>query len=103
MTENKDGPFFLYYPFLHTHIELFASKVRKKFRSVSKQHFLSEQMFLNTSQRGFFGDNAEEMDYCIGEVLDHLVSLGIDKDTLVFFTRKVLIFRLVIYLFYLFI
>ncbi|XP_065827470.1 arylsulfatase-like [Oscarella lobularis] len=69
MTENKDGPFFLYYPFLHTHIELFASK-----------------MFLNTSQRGFFGDNAEEMDYCIGEVLDHLVSLGIDKDTLVFFT-----------------
>ena len=50
---------------------------------------LSEQMFLNTSRRGFFGDNAEEMDYCIGEVLDHLVSLGIDKDTLVFFTRQV--------------
>jgi arylsulfatase A-like enzyme len=46
------------------------------------------QMFTNTSIRGPFGDNAEEMDYCIGAVLDHLVELGLDQDTLVFFTRS---------------
>jgi arylsulfatase A-like enzyme len=45
-------------------------------------------MFTNTSIRGPFGDNAEEMDYCIGAVLDHLVELGLDQDTLVFFTRS---------------
>jgi arylsulfatase A len=69
ITDNKDNRFFLYYPFLHTHIQLFSSV-----------------MFTNTSIRGPFGDNAEEMDYCIGAVLDHLVELGLDQDTLVFFT-----------------
>lgn len=71
ITDNKDNRFFLYYPFLHTHIQLFSSV-----------------MFTNTSIRGPFGDNAEEMDYCIGAVLDHLVELGLDQDTLVFFTRS---------------
>jgi len=50
------------------HVQLFAS-----------------QKFQNVSMRGQFGDAMAEMDDSIGQILNKLVELGIDSNTLVFF------------------
>ncbi|XP_019860726.1 PREDICTED: N-acetylgalactosamine-6-sulfatase-like isoform X2 [Amphimedon queenslandica] len=62
-------PFFLYWTPDATHTPLFASKD-----------------FLGTSQRGLYGDAVKELDYSVGQILDTLKTLGIDKDTLVIFS-----------------
>lgn len=67
--ENKDKPFFLYLPQSMPHVPLFAS-----------------DKFLGTSRRGLYGDVIEEIDWSVGQVLDSLRNLNLDKNTLVFFT-----------------
>ncbi|XP_048042337.1 N-acetylgalactosamine-6-sulfatase [Megalobrama amblycephala] len=62
-------PFFLYWAPDATHAPVYASK-----------HFLGK------SQRGRYGDAVMELDYSVGQILARLVSLGIHKNTLVFFT-----------------
>lgn len=69
MTENKDNPFFLYFPHSMVHTPLFASKE-----------------FLNTSERGFYGDVMTEVDWSVGQVISTLEKLNLDKNTLVVFT-----------------
>jgi len=69
MTENKDNPFFLYFPHSMVHTPLFASKE-----------------FLNTSERGFYGDVMSEVDWSVGQVISTLEKLNLDKNTLVVFT-----------------
>ena len=69
ITQHKNQPFFLYLAHTMPHIPLFASK-----------------NFLGESLRGLYGDTIEEIDWSVGQVLDHLKALKLDKNTLVFFT-----------------
>ncbi|MBI1372213.1 MAG: sulfatase-like hydrolase/transferase [Phycisphaera sp.] len=66
--EHKDGPFFLYLAHNMPHIPLFAS-----------------ERFRDKSIRGLFGDVVEELDWSVGQVLDTLRELKIEKKTLVMF------------------
>jgi len=69
MTENKDRPFFLYFCHNMPHVPL---HVAARFKGKSKG--------------GLYGDVVEAIDWSTGEVLDALVKLGLDKDTIVVFT-----------------
>ena len=66
---NKDKPFFVYLPHTMPHIPLFASPE-----------------FKGKSERGLYGDTIEEMDWSVGQILDHLRKTGLDKKTLVVYT-----------------
>ncbi|XP_074522304.1 N-acetylgalactosamine-6-sulfatase [Halichoeres trimaculatus] len=66
---NNEQPFFLYWAPDSTHAPVYASK-----------------RFLGKSQRGRYGDAVMELDYSVGQILAQLVSLGIEKNTFVFFT-----------------
>lgn len=66
---HKDGPFFLYLAHTFPHVPLFASG-----------------QFSGKSRRGLYGDVVEELDWCVGQVLETLRREGLDKNTLVFFT-----------------
>ncbi len=67
--KNKDKPFFLYLPHSMPHVPLFVSD---KFRGKTR--------------RGLYGDVIEEIDWSVGQVLDALKRLNLDRDTLVIFT-----------------
>ena len=69
MDRNKDKPFFVYLPHTMPHIPLFASPA-----------------FKGKSERGLYGDVIEEMDWSVGQILDHLRKTGLDKKTLVVYT-----------------
>ncbi len=60
--DNSDGPFFLYFAHNFPHVPLFAS-----------------DDFLGTSRRGLYGDVVEELDWSVGQVLDTLRELQIDR------------------------
>ncbi|TRY96188.1 hypothetical protein DNTS_026764 [Danionella cerebrum] len=66
---DAQNPFFLYWAPDATHAPVYASKP-----------------FLGKSQRGRYGDAVMELDDCVGQILDRLVSLGIQNNTIVFFT-----------------
>jgi arylsulfatase A-like enzyme len=66
---TADKPFFLYFAHHNPHTPLEASE---KFKGKSK--------------RGPFGDAVEELDWSVGQVLDSLRELKLDKNTLVIFT-----------------
>jgi arylsulfatase A-like enzyme len=67
--ENKNGPFFLYFPHSMVHVPLGVSE---KFRGKSRQ--------------GMYGDVVMEVDWSVGEVMKALEHNGLDKNTLVIFT-----------------
>lgn len=69
ITENQDDPFFTYIPYPMTHLPIYAS-----------------DEFEGTSKRGLFGDAVEEIDWGVGQILDHLEELGLDENTIVVFT-----------------
>lgn len=69
ITENQDDSFFTYIPYPMTHLPVRASDA-----------------FEGESKRGLFGDAAEEIDWGVGQILDHLEELGLDEDTIVVFT-----------------
>ncbi len=69
ITKNQKKKFFVYLPHSMPHIPLFRSKE-----------------FQNHSARGLFGDVIEELDWSVGQILDTLRNLKLDKKTLVFFT-----------------
>ena len=66
---SNNQKFFVYMAFHQTHHPQFASS-----------------MFFNTSQRGMFGDAEAEMDYNLGKIMDFLTTMGVDKETFVFFS-----------------
>ncbi len=66
---REDKPFFVYLPHTFPHIPLAASEA-----------------FRGRSAAGLYGDTVEEIDWSAGEILDALAELGIDENTLVFFT-----------------
>ncbi len=67
--ENKDNPFFIYLAHSLPHVPLFASN-----------------SFMNTSERGLYGDVIEEIDWSVGEILNTLKTEGLDQNTYVVFT-----------------
>ncbi len=67
--QNRDRRFFLYMAHNFPHVPLFAS-----------------DKFKGTSRRGLYGDVVEELDWSVGQVLDTLRELELDKNTLVVFT-----------------
>lgn len=66
---KKDKPFFLYWTPDASHQALYASR-----------------KFLGTSRRGLYGDAVRELDDSVGIILHKLHELGIEKNTLVFFS-----------------
>jgi len=67
--KNKDRPFFLYLAHTMPHVPLHVSA---KFKGKSAQ--------------GLYGDVIEEIDWSVGQVLDAVKRMGLDKQTLVIFT-----------------
>jgi arylsulfatase A len=67
--KSKDKPFFLYLPHSMPHVPLFVS-----------------EKFKGKTERGLYGDVIEEIDWSVGQVLDTLKRLNLDRDTLVIFT-----------------
>ncbi len=67
--ENKDGPFFLYFAHMYVHVPIYAP-----------------HRFLVNAQNGPYGAAVEHIDETTGAILDTLVELGIDDNTLVIFT-----------------
>jgi arylsulfatase A len=65
---NKAQPFFLYLPHTMVHLPRYASPA-----------------FEGQSNNGLYGDIVEEIDWSVGQILDKLVELGIDKNTVVLF------------------
>ncbi|XP_053312706.1 arylsulfatase H-like [Spea bombifrons] len=66
---NRDGPFLLLVSFLHIHAPFFTTE---KFRG--------------TSRHKLYGDNIEEMDWMVGEILDVIDQEGLANNTLTYFT-----------------
>jgi len=64
--QNKDKPFFLYFPHTFPHVPLFATKQK--------------------SLRGLYGDVVEELDWSVGQVLQALQKEGITENTWVVFS-----------------
>ena len=69
ITRSKDQPFYLYFAHNAVHTPIWPGAA-----------------FAGKSQNGRFGDWVEEVDWSVGQVLDTLRTLGIDKDTVVVFT-----------------
>ncbi|XP_045712111.1 arylsulfatase L isoform X1 [Phyllostomus hastatus] len=65
---NKQRPFLLFVSFLHTHIPL-----------------VTTEDFLGSSVHGLYGDNVQEMDWMVGQILDTLEREGLANNTLVYF------------------
>jgi len=66
--KNRDKPFLLYVPHSMAHVPLFVS-----------------DKFKGKSQRGLYGDVMMEIDWSVGQILDTLRRLKLDRKTLVFF------------------
>ena len=69
--QNKDRPFFLYFP------QPMPGSTSAPFASAA---------FKGKSRNGPWGDAVEEIDWSTGQILDTLVALGIDRRTLVVWT-----------------
>jgi arylsulfatase A-like enzyme len=69
ITRRKDAPFFLYLALHQPHVPRIPSK-----------------RFAGASDKGPRGDVIMELDWMVGEVLDHLLQSGLDRKTLVVFT-----------------
>jgi arylsulfatase A-like enzyme len=95
---NKDHPFFLFYPNVIPHAELFApEEYMEKFRG----KFLPEKVYQGYDEGprfrdGPYGSQPEShaafaamvtlLDHQVGEVLDKISGLGLSENTLVIFT-----------------
>nr|XP_035953684.1 arylsulfatase D isoform X3 [Halichoerus grypus] len=66
---NKHRPFLLFVSLLHVHIPLVTTK-----------------RFLGKSQHGLYGDNVEEMDWLVGEILKAVEVNGLKNMTFTYFT-----------------
>jgi len=67
--DHAEGPFFLYLAHNMPHVPLGASEA-----------------FRGQWERGLYGDVIAELDWSLGQVIQTLQDLGIDRDTLVLFT-----------------
>ncbi|KXH36730.1 arylsulfatase A [Colletotrichum simmondsii] len=65
---GAERPFFLYHPLVHLHFPT-----------------LPHKDFAGTTKQGDFADSMAEMDHRVGQLLDHIDSLGIRENTVVIF------------------
>ena len=95
--KNKNGPFFLFYPTTIPHAELFA---KEKYLKIFRGKFNPEKSFRGTDggpsfRLGPYGSQPEahaafaamvtELDDYVGEILEKLEELGLEKNTVVIF------------------
>lgn len=66
---HKPGPFLLFVSLLHVHVPLMTTKE-----------------FQGKSQHGLYGDNVEEMDGLVGDILNAIEEHGLKNTTLTYFT-----------------
>ena len=66
---NKDSPFLLYMSFAKVHTSLFNTPP-----------------FVNHSLHGRYGDNVEEMDWSVGQIMAAVEELALKENTFVYFT-----------------
>ena len=66
---NRDRPFLLYMSFAKVHTALFSTPA-----------------FVNHSVHGRYGDNVEEMDWSVGQIMATVEKLGLRENTFVYFT-----------------
>lgn len=69
ISAHRDDPFFLYLAHPMPHVPIAASEA-----------------FEGSTTHGPYGDVIAEIDWSVGQILDHLAALGLDENTLVFFT-----------------
>ena len=69
ISAKSEQPFFLYLAFLAPHVPIAPAPE-----------------FIGTSQTGKYGDFIQQLDTCVGKVLDTLKAHGLTDNTLVFFT-----------------
>ncbi|KAM3936025.1 arylsulfatase H-like [Leptodactylus fuscus] len=69
INRNKDGPFLLFVSFLHIHTPLYTTK-----------------NFRGRSKHDLYGDNIEEMDWMIGQILESIDQEGLINNTFTYFT-----------------
>ncbi len=69
MEDNKDKPFFLFYPLHQNHVPR-----------------LPNERFIGKSQCGLRGDAVVEADWSVGQILDTIERLGIADNTIVIFS-----------------
>jgi arylsulfatase A-like enzyme len=69
MRENKDKPFFLFYSLTEPHVPRVPST-----------------MFKGKSGLGFRGDAILQMDWSVGQIMNELKALNLDKNTIVIFS-----------------
>ncbi len=67
--EHQEGPFFLYLAHSMPHIPLFAG-----------------EKFVGSSKRGLYGDVIQEIDWSVGQILQTLEDLNLDRNTIVMFS-----------------
>ncbi|MEN8662267.1 MAG: arylsulfatase [Lentimonas sp.] len=69
ISENKNQPFFLYYALHQPHVPRIPCP-----------------RFAGSTGKGPRGDVIAELDWCVGEIIAHLKSQGLDEDTIVVFS-----------------
>lgn len=69
ISQNKTQPFFLYYALHQPHVPR-----------------IPNPRFTGATDKGPRGDVIAELDWCVGEVLDHLKAEGLENDTIVVFS-----------------
>lgn len=99
MEENKDKPFFMYYPSVIPHAELFApeeylEKYRGKF--LPEKEFSGDDENTPRYKKGGYGSQPEShaafaaiinlLDDQVGEIVAKVKELGIDKNTIIIFS-----------------
>jgi arylsulfatase A len=67
--QNRNNPFFLYIAHNMPHVPIYAS-----------------EDFLETSERGLYGDVVQELDWSVGQILEKLEQLNLLNNTLVIFS-----------------
>ncbi len=78
ITENKDKPFFLYFPFYQVHVPLHAKKEWVEKYKGKKAH--------GQQNVPAYGAMVSYMDYSVGRVLDQLEEHGLTDNTIIIFT-----------------
>eukprot|EP00466_Bigelowiella_natans_P018362 jgi/Bigna1/41464/e_gw1.52.25.1 len=68
-SQNKDDPWFFLMSYFHVHTPLFSQRKNR-----------------GRSRGGRFGDNVEELDDSVGEIMKELRRQGFENNTLIFFT-----------------
>jgi len=99
LEDNKDKPFFMYYPSVIPHAELFAPE---EYIEKYREKFLPEKNYTGSDEGhprykiGGYGSQPDShaafaamvnlLDDQVGEILDKLTELGIDKNTIIIFS-----------------